>query len=159
MGANSEHHSSLCGSVLLHQFPTPGSCPSSSNDGLWYGISHQINPFLSKFLLVRMFHHSNRNQTKTVAVLDISYCLQIFIFGGRDTQQKLTSFNMELKVVLTQGGRCWKRETDGSCWGFTTSLPEHQEWRVPRTDLSVGWMCLQVTQNTKSIVWRRLIWV
>lgn len=37
------------------------------NDRLWLGYISQINPFHSKFLLVRMYYYSNRNQTRTEA--------------------------------------------------------------------------------------------
>lgn len=74
-----------------------------------------------------------------MAVLDISYCLQIFIFGGRDSQQKLTSSNMELKVLLIQGGRCWERETDRSCWCFTASHPLYKSPETPRASCDADW--------------------
>lgn len=154
MVANSEHHSSLCGPVLLHQFLTPGSRPSSSNDGLWYGIIHQINPILSKFLLVRMFYQQQKSNQDSGSPWHLSLSPNLHLWWqGLTAEAHILQHGF--KSSPCSGWKMLEKGNKQELLTLYNKSPEHQEHHVTQTDLSVGWMCLrQVTGNTKSILWR-----
>lgn len=50
------------------------------SDGVWPGSVSQISPFPSQFLLVRMFYHSHRSQSRMVLIAAAQMLLFLIIF-------------------------------------------------------------------------------